>query len=368
MIDAAAERGMDKFLRKAAHQAAIDWQWKLLALLLATFLYFFIRASIRHTETLVVPLDIDPQAQVAVATIEPLSVLVTVQGTLREIQRFNSLNLSMIVRPSVSGNSAGRAIWLRRWWRSVTGNRSVILDNTEEFHLSARNLQGTSDKMQIIKIEPKTVKVTYDDRGKVQLPVAEPVVIGKPYRGRVVVDYMPKTVWVEGSRKQLANMKANGVQLQTDPVDVDGRVQDYDKKLSILQPSMTRLLTFKPAEISAKIKIVTDRFTREFQNIELLVASASASEGGWTAQPPTVTVRVTGRAEVVSGIQTNQVTALVNVRHVNGAAARTVPVQIVLPFDVTVEAVEIDPATVTVAAVPSASVSAAMPQNTNLQP
>lgn len=371
MTDVAAERGVEKLLRKVARRAVVDWQWKLLALLLTTFLYFFVRTTIRHTEDFIVPLDIDSQAQVAAVTIEPLSVVVTFQGTLREIQRLTTLKdkLRMVVRPSGSGKSAGQATWLRRRWRLITGNRFDIGDgNTEEFHLSSRNLQGTSDKIRIIKIDPKAAKVTYDARGEVNLTVAEPMIIGKPYRGRAIIDFSPKTVKVTGSRKQLDSMVANGVQLQVEPVDVDGRVQGFKKTLPILQLSMTRLVKFEPSEISAEIKIITDRFTREFRDIELMVAVPSASEGEWTAQPSVVTVRLTGRAEVVSAIQTNQITALVNVHHVNGAVAHTAPVQAFLPFDVTVEAVEIDPAAVTVTAVPPASVSAVMPQNTNSQP
>ncbi len=366
MADADADMRMGGFWRDVARWAVRDWRWKAVALVLAATLYFVIRERIRYTETLIIPLDIDPQAQLAAATIEPLSVAVTVQGTQSEVQRFNNRELRMIVRPSFSEGRAGKQTWLRRWVRSLAGHRSKVGGNTEDFRLSARNLQGTKERIRVIKIEPKTAKVTYDVRGDVELPVAEPVVIGKPHRGRVVVEYAPKTIRVSGSRDQLDEMVANGLQLQTETVDVDGRVQGFKRTLSILQPSVTRLVKFEPAEISAEIKIITDRFTSEFQNVAVLVAGMPGSGSDWSCEPAAVTVRVTGRAEVVNAIQTNQVSALVVIRGSDLLSSNALPVQVVLPFDLAVEAVETDPATVSVA--PVALTAASQPGASDATP
>ncbi len=349
--------------RNALRWLVFDWRWKGLALLLATLLYFVIRGSIRHTQTLVVPIDIDPQAQVAAATIEPLSAEVTIQGTLNELQRFSGRDLRLVLRPGFSNDPAVNASWIRRWLRSLFGSRSMVRSHTEEFRLSARRLRGARENIRVVKIEPKMAKVTYDVRGEVDLPVAEPVVVGKPYRGRVVIDYSPRTVRVTGSRDQLDAMVANGVQLQTEPVDVEGRVQGYKKTLPILQPSMTRLVKFEPAEVSAEVKIIADRFTREFQDVPVLLAAAPGGGGAWRASPEAVGVRLSGRAEMIAALQTNQVAVMVDLRTISGSASNTLPVQVVLPYDSAVETVEISPPEVTV--VPGAS---AVPSVVNPHP
>jgi len=355
MTDPAARARASGFWRDTGRWIARDWSWKLVALALATALYLFIRERIRHTETLVVPLDIAPQAQVAAATIEPLAVAVTVQGSLGELQRLHGRTLRMIVRPGFVEGRAGGGWQIRRWLRSVMGDRSHVTGNAEEFRLSARNLQGADQPIRVVKIEPKTAKVTYDVRGEVELPVADPVVVGKPYRGRVLVDYTPRMVRVSGSRDQLDAMVASGVQLQTGTLDVDGRVQGFKKTVPILQPSVSRLVKIEPAEITAEVTIVTDRFTSEFTNVRVLVAGLPESGSGWACDPPAVTVRLTGRAEVVNAIQTNQVAAVVDWRDADRLATNALSVKIFLPFDLAVEAVETEPLTVTVFQAPPAT-------------
>ncbi len=339
-----------------------DWRWKTVALVLATALHLFIRARIRHTETVMVPLDLDPQAQVAAATIEPLAVSVTIQGSLTELQRLDSRQLRMIVRPSVSEGRTGQGSWIRRLLRSAAGNRSRITGNTEEFRLTVRNLQGGNRQIRAIKIEPKMAKVTYDVRGEIELPVAEPVVLGKPYRGRVVVDYTPKTVRVTGSRDQLEEMAASGVQLQTDPVDVDGRVQGYKKTVQILQPSVSRLVKFDPAEVTVEVKIITDRFTISFSNVTALVTGFPGDGQAWRCVPPEVSVRLTGRAEVVNAMQPGQVSVFVDMRDAQRLGTNVLPVKVFIPFDLSVETAETEPPAVTVLALQPETVPEAKPE------
>lgn len=348
MADPVTAQEFSRLGRNVLRWLAHDWQWKALALLLAIVIYFFVRTSIRHTQVLVVPITIDPQAQVAAATIEPFSAEVTIQGTLNELQRFSDRDLRLVLRPSFSSDPAANASWTRRWLLSLFGSHSVVRQNTEEFRLSARRLRGAKEKIRVVKIEPKTAQVTYDVREEVSLPVAEPVVIGKPYRGRVVIDYTPKSVRVIGSRDQLDAMVADGIQLQTEPVDVEGRVQGYKKTLPILQPRMSRLVQFEPTEITAEIRIIADRFARKFEDVAVLLATAPDGDEAWRVDPLAVSVRLSGRAEIVSSLQTNQVLAMVDLRQHSGTGSNTLPVRVVLPYDSAVEIVEIDPPEVTV--------------------
>jgi YbbR domain-containing protein len=351
MTDRSTSGRRDEFWGDVVFWVLRDWPWKTVALVLATILYLFIRARIRNVETVVVPLDIDPQAQVTAATIEPLAVSVTIQGSLAELQRLDSRNLRMLVRPSFSEGRAVTPSWFSRLLRSAAGNRSRVRGNTEEFRLSARNLQGVNRQMRVIKIDPRTAKVTYDVRVEVELPVAEPVVVGKPYRGRVVIDYPPKTVRVTGSRDQLEEMVASGVQLQTGPVDVDGRVQGYRKTVPILQPSVSRLVKLEPAEVTAEVKIITDRFTSVFSNVTVLVKGLPGEGLGWTCAPTEVSVKLTGRAEVVNAIQPDQVSVFVDRREAQRLGTNVLPVKVFLPYELSVETAETEPSTVTVSPV-----------------
>jgi ribosomal protein L11 methylase PrmA len=65
MTDRSTSGRRDEFLGDVVFWVLRDWPWKTVALVLATILYLFIRARIRNVETVVVPLDIDPQALIA---------------------------------------------------------------------------------------------------------------------------------------------------------------------------------------------------------------------------------------------------------------------------------------------------------------
>ena len=113
MTDRSTKGRSNAFLGDVFFWVLRDWPWKTVALVLATVLYLFIRARIRNVETVVVPLDIDPQAQVTAATIEPLAVSVTLQGPLTELQRLDSRNLRMLVHPNFSEGPTGTPSWFR---------------------------------------------------------------------------------------------------------------------------------------------------------------------------------------------------------------------------------------------------------------
>lgn len=329
-----------------------DWRWKLASLLLGCMLFFLIRGSIRHTKVIRVPIAIDPHAAIAATTIDPLSVELTVQGTVGELQQFDGKGLHFVVRPTYKPNGARSDFGVRWWLRSILGRDSEVSGNEEVFRLSMRQLQGSRGKLKVIKIEPKQAKAIYDVRSEAEVPVAEPVVTGRPYRGRVEVVYKPKKVKVIGSQDQIRAMVESGLQLQTESVDVDGRVQSFTKILPVLQPSMSRLLKFDPPEIEAEVRIITDRFTREFMAVPVLLAGETVSCPPMVATPPTVDIRLSGRVEAVNALATNQVSALVDLRDCKaGVASNALPVKLVLPFDLTVELVEIVPAEVFVAPV-----------------
>jgi diadenylate cyclase len=309
----------DDDLRAPAKGMVSDWPWKVLALFVATVIYLMVRSRISHVQTVAVPVEIEREPGIAVLTVEPLSVRVTFRGAAADIQRLPALELKAVLRPHVTAR----------------GGR-------ERVQVSGRDIRGRG-ALRIVELDPKVVLVTYDRQGQVAFPVAEPVVEGKPLRGRVQIDYSPRTAVVTGARLHLDQSLTNGVQLQTEPVDVEGRLQGFTRRLRILPPDGVWMTEVQPPEVTARISIVADRSTSELRDVPVLVAQSPGDTTHWQPDPPVVSIRLSARAEIIQSIRMDVVRAFVDARLVAAAPTNGLPVFVYLPPEVAVETAETEP-------------------------
>ena len=300
-----------------------DLRWKIVALVLAVIVFYAVRSRISDTVTLSVPVEAEKEPGLAVLKAEPFSVRVTFRGAYADLQQLGLREMSILLRPKA--NSSG---------------------GSELVHIRAGDVRGRPSGARVIGIEPESVMLTFDRQDQMMLPVAPPPVEGKPLRGRVELDYSPRTVLVKGAHRQLQEWKAADFHLQTQPVNVEGCVQSFTKNVDIATPGAAWQAEVSPREVSVKVNIVTEPRTRELREVPVLIAAPASRKGAWQVLPPTVQVRLTGPGEVVDAIQPESLVVMADARRASMDEPTVIPVQVHLPSGVVLDSVECDPAAV----------------------
>lgn len=301
-----------------------DGPWKLAALLIAVVIFYTVRNTISHTETISVPVEVDQEPGLAVLKAEPFSVRVTFRGAYADLQQLNTRPPTLLLRP-----------------------KATAAEGQERVRVRAGDIRGRPGGTRVVAVQPENVLLTFDREAEMALPLAEPPVEGHPLRGRVELEYAPHEVTVKGARRQLEELKAAGFHLQTEPINVDGCVQSFTKTVRIATPGAAWQADISPREVAVKVNIITEQSTREIRDVPVLVAAGTASRRGtWLVEPATVQVRLTGRAEMVQSVTPESLLVLVDGRRVSPDEPAMVPVQVHLPPDVQVDAVVSDPTAV----------------------
>jgi len=299
---------------------ASDLPWKLAALVVAIIVFYTVRSRISATGTFSVHVEAEQVPGLAVLKAEPFEVRVTFRGAYAELQQLNTRDLCVLLRPKAIGSGG-----------------------SEQVRVHAGDVRGQSGNLRVVGIDPKSVLLTFDRQAQMMFPVAPPPVEGKPLRGRVELDYAPHMVQVTGARRQLQEWKAADFHLQTQPVDVDGCVQSFTKNVDIATPGAAWQMDVTPREVSVKVNISTEQSTREMREFPVLIAAAPGRKGAWQVLPPTVQLRLTGRAEMVDAITPDSLVVMVDARRASADQPTVLPVLVHLPPGVTLDDVQCVP-------------------------
>jgi len=302
-----------------------DGRWKLAALVAATLVFYAVRSRISYTSTVTVPVEVEREPGLAVLSAEPFSVRVTFRGAFADVQALNNREMRVRLKPH-AGASGG----------------------SERVRVRSGDIRDRQPGARVTDIQPSTVLLTFDRQGQVVLPLAEPVVEGKPLRGRVELDYAPRTVTVNGAQRQLEAMKEQGYRVQTEPVDVDGRVQSFTKTVRLVPPAGVWQADLAPPQATVKVNIVTEQSTRELRDLPVLAVAPAGRRVVWQVAPAAVLVRLTGRAEVVQAVDADAATVFVDARKLGPGEVALLPVRIHLPPEVALDAVAAEPSAVLV--------------------
>jgi len=301
-----------------------DWQWKLLSAAIAAVIFSTIRARISETIAIAVPVAVETDPGVAVASVDPLSVQVTFRGSSAGLQQLDRRDLAVLIAPH--------------------GMRDG--ETTAQIAVNRRRIRG-AEGLQIVQVEPSSVRVRFDAQGTVSLPVAEPPLNGKPLRGTARVSYQPEKVEITGSKRALEELRNTGGQLQTLPIDVEGRSQSFTTRVRVLPPAGIVLSTIDPIEIIARVEIAIEQVTREFAHQPVRIIQALEPGRRLHADPPYVTVRLTGRADIVQAVAPESLAVFV-AETGDPEAARTNGVQPIVhtPHELAIDGVSTFPETI----------------------
>ncbi len=301
--------------------------WKLLSLVIAVLIYFTIRADISHVRMITIPVETEFESGAggaAIESVEPRSLQVTLRGSYSEVSQLVAATVRCVVRPKQKKNTPV---------------------DTVEVKLGNSNLRGVGG-VRVAKIEPAVVVVKFDVPMSLRLTVAPPSMTGKA-RGRVELVCDQTNAVVKGSRRLLSPLDAGKVQIQTEPIDVDGRSQTFSTRVKLLPPGDAVNALVEPPEMAVNVVIINEKATAKIERVPVIVSQPFAAPNRWRTEPEWVDVELTGRSEVVKAASFGQVMASVNGNiPLTPNATNEVPVVVHVQQGLAVDEVTALPATV----------------------
>lgn len=295
-----------------------NWKLKLPAMVLAVLVVYEIREATSFEVPYDIPIKVEVGEGIAILD-QPKTIRVLFRGSQEDLRRLSQKEIMAVVKPKAT-DPAG----------------------SERITVKSGDIQGASG-VRVVKMEPRTVTIAFDREIEKNLAVAKPQVIGTPLIGKVELDYQPRTVKIRGSNLRLQNKE----EVNTAPVDVDGRVESFSKTVRVLPPRDTQVSEIQPAEVTVNVNIVTELVTREWKNIELCGIVAPGFAGEMCFEPSKVMVALKGRLKEIDNIVSNSVMAFVDCSGLRIGMVTNLPVVVHIPAGMDVKAA-VEPATVKV--------------------
>jgi len=261
-----------------------DWPWKVLSLGIACMIYFSIRAQISHHRTLSVPVDVVFEAAgtgVVIESVEPRNVQVTLRGSYSALNQLNPEIMQFDISPRRRKNNTAPA-------------------DTETVKLRPFLLRN-ANRLRVMDIEPSAVQVRFDVPMNLQLRVAKPELSGTA-RGLVKLTYEQATATVTGSRRLLASVAPDKVQVLSAPIDVEGRTQSFQTRVALYPPGDQTRLKVTPTEMLVTVQISSEHTTTRITQVPVQVMPSAAGNAQWLCVPQFVDLDVTGAVEEVAFI------------------------------------------------------------------
>jgi hypothetical protein len=295
----------------------------LIALILAVLVYLTILELVSNTTTRTIPVEIEREPGLALMAVRPARVEVTFRGALAEFQRLDRADLRVVVR-NPRGGEAGVA----------------------RLPLSSRNVRGAAG-LRIVSIDPAMVEITFDRQGQREFAIEAPHLEGKPFRGRAEAEYTPRTAVVRGARLQLDRLHDSGVTLKLEPINIDGRVQGFSRRVAILPPAEAWMPEIEPESVLVKINITPDNIQREFTRIPVRLARLPhQTNTAHRFTPAEVAVRLTGWTEVFQTLSSQVIRVYADLPEAGRPLTNALPLQVLLPPGLAIDAVSTHPETV----------------------
>lgn len=271
---------------------------KALALLLATASIYAIQRITNQLDEFEIPLVVQVEKGVAVLRQDARSAYITCRGSLDDLKRFDATQLRMVVAP-----------------------KGIGFVGSEQVPIGPRNVVGPLRGVSIIKVRPGIVNLTFDHEIERIINIAKPEVAGQPLLGRAEVDYEPKIASVRGPRQQLTDLKI----LRTGPIDVDGAVDSFSRNVRILTDDESGVWEVKPAEITARVNIVTEAISKEWKGLPVLALRETGTGLEILFSPALVDFSVLGSPQAVNRIEPGDIRVFVDCTDIMQPGTYTMP-------------------------------------------
>lgn len=296
-----------------------NWELKLLALLLAVVTYYAIRGATGYEVEYSVPVTVQMEPGVAVLALNPDAVDVRFRGSQSDLLKLDQKRLSAEVRVR-DENIGGRP-------------RAVAI--------APRDISGAPG-VAVASVDPPRVMITFDREVEAVFTVAKPTTIGAPLLGRAEIQYSPQVVTIRGPKTRIAELKAEGHdQVETDPVDVDGRVESFSKRVKVHPPGGAWASKLDPEDITVQVNIIKKSTTRAWTAQPVRAIREGDTSRPLRMDPPSVNITLEGRSELLENVSEKDLRVFVDCVGIDGAVTNELPVQVHLPvyMDVSISVV-----------------------------
>lgn len=306
-----------------------NWLLKMLALALAILVYGLVRNKTSFERSFEVDVEVKLEKGSAILEQNPRSATVILRGSEKDINQMDHKKLKIIKRAKMSG---------------ATGSESMSLTPKD---VEMDMFSG----VRVLDVRPRSIALLYDREITKEISIITPKITGSPLVGKVEIEYQPKTATITGSASKLGDRNF----LNTEAVDVDGRVESFSKKIKILSPGGSLDTKIHPSEVEVHVNIVTETSERAWSNLTVQAMTGADLQWALELDPPIVTVSIFGRKDLVDRIASNSVVPFVDCTLIKKASTTTLPVNVhtlsmsdlnfrVIPEKVKVRAIPIETA------------------------
>jgi len=279
---------------------------KLMALLLAVLTYYAVRTETGYEVDYEVPVQVKMERGIAILEQNPMAVRVRFRGSQEDLLRLDVRKLKAVVQPSAGDTESAEA----------------------EIPVRAGDIDGMQH-VRPLRIEPPMVKLVFDREIGTIASVAKPKIVGTPLVGKAEVEFEPQSVRIRGPKRRLDELKRDGqVVVQTEPVDVDGRVKSFTKQIRVVPPGDTWVSQIEPSTVTAKVSIVSATLTRQWKDVPVLALSGPGAQSDVLFEPPAVSVTLEGSAEQLDRLTQNAMTVFVDCVALDQTGAYQLPVAV----------------------------------------
>lgn len=194
-----------------------------------------------------------------------------------------------------------------------------------------------------VEIRPANLVLSLDQEGEDQVPVKVNVAAEPPVGYEVEkVICTPASVTIYGPRQRIKEIGS----VETAPLDLQGRVRSFELRMPVLPPSDRWVARIEPADVKVSVTLVERSSKKVFE--DLRIGALISPE--WTEKvriwPAKVKAVLSGRADLVEGLQKEDIRAYVDCAGLKPTTSYDLPVRIDAPPGIGLS--EITPPTVEV--------------------
>ncbi len=333
-----------------------EWKYIILSLGIAMAAFFLIQGEVIHSTTLDVPVVMADYSEGLWRTKVPEKKDFEASPDLRTVKvefRGDANELAAL--------GAGANISIRIPYPSQKKRTEALEgDGKVKVFLRRRFVDGARTRdARPVEFDPDYVFVTIDESEEYEFNV-EPAITGSPATNHVVnvkrdIQFDTMTVKVRGPKSRLKRLSEEGVALRTDPIDLEGRAQNFEARVKVRPPVDVPDAKVDPSEVFVKVTVGevqgAQSLIGEISNVPVRVTQETGGLGvSWIADPAFVMLRVRGNTNSVAAIQSEHSKLFAVVHAENGDdASKSHRVWTFLPeeFKDTVQIVSVVPQSVT---------------------
>lgn len=199
------------------------------------------------------------------------------------------------------------------------------------FRLQPREIQLPTPQIRIVKIEPEVIEVTLDEL-IVQKLAVKPNFVGEPSFGYTMseeeIQMDPDAILIEGPRGKIEKLDA----VKTEALDLVGRIRSFRRTVSLDLPPNVKPLSEAVVDIYVPIK---EEFNeKSFEEVDVKVIRSTDAKEKITVEPEKISFVLKGSVRQLEKLSPEKIVAYLDLSEYDDGEY-VVPVQLVLPEDVT---------------------------------